>query len=212
LNATSVGGAGSKSSTAQSGSSEGKTEEPPEEKILARQDSAPIPSTREVLLRRPVSQDGAGVHRLVSRCPPLDENSLYCNLLQASHFADTSVAAQWEGGELAGFVSGYLVPQRPHTLFIWQVAVAEEARGLGLAGRMIREILCRPACAQVRHLETTITPDNAASWALFRSLARGLGADCAESVMFDRERHFQGRHDSEMLLRIGPFAESAVAG
>ncbi|WP_323845610.1 diaminobutyrate acetyltransferase [Microbulbifer magnicolonia] len=162
------------------------------------------------MLRRPVSEDGAAVHRLISRCPPLDENSIYCNLLQASHFSDTSVAAEVDG-ELAGFVSGYLMPQRPDTLFIWQVAVASEARGIGLAGRMIREILRRPACVQVRHLETTITPDNTASWALFRGLARKLGAGCVDSVMFDRERHFRGRHDSEMLLRIGPFAEAAAA-
>ncbi|WP_366935614.1 GNAT family N-acetyltransferase, partial [uncultured Microbulbifer sp.] len=96
------------------------------------------------------------------------------------------------------------------TLFIWQVAVAEQGRGLGLAGRMLREILARPACAEVRYLETTITPDNAASWALFRSLARKLDANCVDTVMFDRERHFKGRHDSEMLLRIGPFAAGAA--
>ncbi|WP_226876487.1 diaminobutyrate acetyltransferase [Microbulbifer hainanensis] len=194
MNATSV-------EKSQSGSSESKTEESPEEKVHARQDTA----KREVLLRTPVSEDGADVYRLISRCPPLDENSIYCNLLQASHFAGTSVAAEVDGS-LAGFVSGYLVPERPDTLFVWQVAVDEAGRGQGLAGRMIREILSREACAEVRYVETTITPDNAASWALFRGLARKLEADCAESVMFDRERHFKGRHDSEMLLRIGPFA------
>ncbi|MFC4878185.1 diaminobutyrate acetyltransferase [Microbulbifer halophilus] len=201
LSATSV-------AKSQSGSSESKTEESPKEKVQARQDSA---NKREALLRRPVSEDGADVHRLISRCPPLDENSIYCNLLQTSHFADTSVCAEVDG-ELAGFVSGYLIPERPDTLFIWQVAVAEAGRGQGLAGRMIREILRRPACAQVRYLETTITPDNEASWALFRGLARKLDTSCAESVMFDRERHFHGHHDSEMLLRIGPFSESAVSG
>ncbi|SDJ94883.1 diaminobutyrate acetyltransferase [Microbulbifer yueqingensis] len=187
----------------QGGGSEGKTGESPEDKVKARQGSA----KREALLRRPVSEDGADVHRLIKRCPPLDENSVYCNLLQASHFADTSVAAEVDG-ELAGFVSGYLIPSRPDTLFIWQVAVAEEGRGQGLAGRMIREILARPACAEVRYLETTITPDNEASWALFRGLARKLGTECNESIMFDRERHFKGQHDSEMLLRIGPFTQA----
>ncbi|WP_250459131.1 diaminobutyrate acetyltransferase [Microbulbifer litoralis] len=205
LSATSV-------AKSQSGSSESKTEESPEEKVTARRGEAnERANNREALLRRPVSEDGANVHRLISRCPPLDENSIYCNLLQASHFADTSVCAEVDG-ELAGFVSGYLVPERPDTLFVWQVAVAEAGRGQGLAGRMIREILRRPACAQVRYLETTITPDNEASWALFRGLARKLGTSIAESVMFDRERHFQGHHDSEMLLRIGPFSESAEPG
>nr|WP_010133480.1 diaminobutyrate acetyltransferase [Microbulbifer agarilyticus] len=159
----------------------------------------------EVQLRRPVSEDGARVHRLIGDCPPLDTNSLYCNLLQASHFAATSVAAE-HNGDLVGFISGYIIPDRPDTLFIWQVAVAESGRGMGLAGRMLREILSRPACRGVRYLETTITPDNEASWALFRGFARKLDAVCIDSVMFDRERHFNGQHDSEMLLRIGPFA------
>ncbi|MFV8781356.1 diaminobutyrate acetyltransferase [Microbulbifer sp. SA54] len=169
----------------------------------------PAQAADEVVLRRPVSEDGASVHQLIGSCPPLDENSLYCNLLQASHFSATSVAAELNG-ELVGFISGYIIPERPNTLFIWQVAVAEQGRGMGLAGRMLREILAREVCREVAYLETTITPDNDASWALFRSLARKLEADCKDSVMFDRERHFKGRHDSEMLLRIGPFVSGPV--
>ncbi len=130
---------------------------------------------------------------------------MYCNLLQCSHFADTSVAADLDG-ELGGFVSGYLIPGRPDTLFVWQVAVAGQARGLGLAKGMIRHILQRPRPVEVQWLETTITPSNEASWAMFRGLARGLGAECAETMFFDKERHFKGRHDSELLLRIGPFS------
>ncbi|GAA5524901.1 hypothetical protein Maes01_01460 [Microbulbifer aestuariivivens] len=194
MNATSV-------SASQSASSHDSSDESPEEKVAARQGEA---CKSQVLLRKPASEDGAEVHRLISRCPPLDENSIYCNLLQATHFADTSVAAELDG-QLVGFVSGYLIPARADTLFVWQVAVAEEGRGMGLAGRMIRDILARPHCQQVRYLETTITPDNKASWALFRGLARRLDAGLEESVMFDRERHFKGAHDSEMLLRIGPF-------
>ncbi|WP_335645067.1 diaminobutyrate acetyltransferase [Microbulbifer agarilyticus] len=158
-----------------------------------------------VQLRLPQSQDGARVHSLVANCPPLDTNSLYCNLLQATHFSQTSVAAERDG-ELVGFISGYILPDRSDTLFIWQVAVAESGRGEGLAGRMLREILSRTACASVTHLETTITPDNAASWALFRSLAAKLQASLCDSVMFDRDRHFNGAHDSELLVRIGPIA------
>lgn len=176
----------------------------------AREATQAPSKSAQVLLRRPISEDGANVHRLIGNCPPLDTNSLYCNLLQASHFSATSVAAELNG-ELVGFISGYIIPERADTLFIWQVAVAEQGRGMGLAGRMLREILARPACAEVQFLETTITPDNDASWALFRSLARKLDAECADSVMFDRDRHFDGQHDSEMLLRIGPFTAAGDA-
>ncbi len=161
-------------------------------------------SDHEILLRAPRSEEGYAVHQLVAACPPLDPNSVYCNLLQCTHFAETSVAAL-RGDRLVGFISGYRLPERPEVLFIWQVAVGEEARGCGLASRMLQHILQRPASRGVTHLETTITPANQASWALFRGLARTLNAPLSDSVLFERETHFGGEHDSETLVRIGPF-------
>ena len=107
-----------------------------------------------------------------------------------------------------GFVSGYLVPQRPEVLFVWQVAVDQRARGQGLGKAMLRHILMRPALAHVTELHTTITADNGASQALFSSLARDLGTDTAVQDHFERDDHFAGRHATEQLWRIGPF-ESA---
>lgn len=164
---------------------------------LAQADAAPI------TLRAPVAEDGAAVYELIAQCPPLDTNSMYCNLLQCSHFSTTSVAAELDN-ELVGFISGYIQPQKPDTLFIWQVAVGEKARGQGLASRMLRDILDRSTCQHVNFIETTITPDNRASWALFESLANKLGAELNRSVMFDRQQHFAGQHETEMLVRIGP--------
>lgn len=162
-------------------------------------------NSQTIELCRPRSEQGFAVYQLVATCPPLDTNSIYCNLLQCSHFADTSVAAMM-GDELVGFISGYLVPERPDTLFIWQVAVGPKARGQGLATRMLSYLLERPQCRQVTHMETTITESNEASWTLFTRLAERLGAPTQTSVMFDRQAHFGGEHDSEMLLRIGPFS------
>jgi L-2,4-diaminobutyric acid acetyltransferase len=151
-----------------------------------------------------VLEDGMAVFRLVESCPPLDMNSSYCNLLQCSHFADTSVAAEIDG-EIVGFISGYVIPGSPGTLFVWQVAVAEQARGLGLASRMLAHILARPQCVDVDYLETSITRHNQASWALFKSLAKKQSTDLQSSVWLDSETHFAGQHDSEALVRIGPF-------
>ncbi len=156
-----------------------------------------------ITLRRPVSEDGRAVFTLIMECPPLDINSAYCNLLQCSHFRDTSVIATDSHGAI-GFISGYIIPGRPDTLFVWQVAVSERGRGKGLARRMLDDILHRSECQGVSHLETTITEDNAASWALFSALARDYKAPLERSVMFDREIHFGDRHDTELLARIGP--------
>ncbi len=157
-----------------------------------------------VVLRPPVLEDGMAVFRLVEACPPLDVNSSYCNLLQCSHFASTSVAAEMSG-ELVGFIYGYVIPARADTLFVWQVAVAEQARGLGLASRMLAHILARPDGANIAYLETSITRDNQASWALFKRLAKALPAELQSSAWMDKEAHFSGQHDSEALVRIGPF-------
>lgn len=171
------------------------------------------PGPLAISMRRPRVADGAALHALVAACPPLDPNSRYCNLLHCTHFAATSVAAECSVGEqteLVGFISGYVPPERPDTLFVWQVAVHPDARGAGQGKRMLQHLLARPACSDVRYLDTTVTADNAASEAMFRSFAADLGARVRRHRWFDGERHFAGVHDSEYLLRIGPF--DAFAG
>ncbi|WP_444922146.1 diaminobutyrate acetyltransferase [Microbulbifer sp. CnH-101-G] len=157
-----------------------------------------------ISLRPPLLEDGMAVYRLIESCPPLDTNSSYCNLLQCSHFSSTSVIAEVEKDPL-GFISGYLIPERKDTLFIWQVAVSERARGAGLASRMLQDILSRPICQPVKYLETTITKNNHASWALFKRAAQKLSADLHSTEWMDSQVHFDGQHDSEHLVRIGPF-------
>ena len=160
----------------------------------------------ELELRAPRASDGFAVSELIAHCPPLDTNSKYCNLLQCTHFSSTSVAA-FKRGELVGFISGYINPENPECLFIWQVAVGEKARGLGLATRMLKHILARSYCRDVSYMETSITETNEGSWALFKGVARKFDAEINTTVMFDKEHHFQGHHDTESLVRIGPFAQ-----
>ncbi len=161
-------------------------------------------------LRVPNANDGKALHRMVAECPPLDTNSVYCNLLQCTHFGATSVAAERDS-ELVGFISGYIVPNNPHAVFVWQVAVAPSARKCGLATRMLHELLARPACRDVELLHTTVTPDNKPSRALFTALASALGAPLQERVWFEREQHFNGAHGDEILLQIGPIKRSRPA-
>ena len=155
-----------------------------------------------VMLRRPTDGDGYNLHQLVARCQPLDTNSVYCNLLQCSDFADTAIAAENAQGELVGFISGYRPPSRPDTLFVWQVAVDSSMRGQGLALRMLLALTERVAREHgVRYMETTISPDNAASQALFKRAFDKLGADCTTRTLFSRAEHFAGQHEDEVLYR-----------
>ncbi len=167
--------------------------------------TAAAQSSPPIEIDSPGATDGVAVHALIARCPPLDGNSLYCNLLQCTHFAGTSAIAR-QDDEVVGFVSGHRLPAHPDTLFVWQVAVDDRARGRGLARGLIRDILVRETCAGVRFVHTTVTPGNAASRAMFRRLASDLGTDMRVTAGFDRSTHLDDRHETEELLVIGPFA------
>lgn len=154
-------------------------------------------------LRQPASEDGPAVTRLVADCPPLDLNSSYCNLLQCDHFADTCVVAEIDG-RMVGWISAYRPPSEPDEIFVWQVAVHESARGQGLGGRMLAELARRPQVRDAARLTTTVTEDNAPSMAMFTAFARRHGMEVSRTLKFDRDRHFEGRHDAEWQLSIGP--------
>lgn len=159
---------------------------------------------RGIRFRNPTADDGSRVWELIAECPPLDQNSIYCNCLQCSHFADTCMLAERDGAAV-GWVSGYRPPTRPGTLFIWQVAVHPNARGEGLGKELIGALLASDACAGVRRIETTITTANDPSWALFKATAQRLRAPLRREPWFDRDAHFDGRQATEHLVRIGPF-------
>lgn len=160
-------------------------------------------------IRKPKKSDGAKVWKLIKSIEKLDDNSMYCNLLQCSHFAGTCALAEVDG-KAVGWISGYRPPESPDTLFVWQVAVHPNARGRGVAKRLIRELLGRRDCRQVCRIHSTITRDNKASWALFRAIADDLGAPIIDDAHFEREAHFDGAHATEHLVEIGPFDRVAL--
>ena len=162
--------------------------------------------TSQPTLRMPTSEDGAAIWGLVRSCKPLDENSMYCNVIQCDHFAETCVVAE-VAGKVVGWISAYVLPNDPETLFVWQVAVAEQARGLGLGTRMLDAILDRDLCDEVCRVQTTITSDNDASWALFRKFGKLQGTKLDAQPYYTQALHFQQRHKTENLVTI-PLAEA----
>jgi L-2,4-diaminobutyric acid acetyltransferase len=180
--------------------------------------SHPVPrptrqTSIEALYRRPRVADAASVHALVESCKPLDLNSPYAYLLLCSHFYETCAVGE-ASGSLLGFISGYLKPDDRSVLFVWQVAVSRQARGQGVGTRLLHELLNRPACSGVSFLETTVTPSNAPSRAMFRSFARARHADCIETALFQREDFGDNghEHEEEQLLRIGPLNNTRNRG
>jgi L-2,4-diaminobutyric acid acetyltransferase len=158
-----------------------------------------------VVLSVPRVRDGAAIHRLVDACKPLDLNSTYAYLLLCAHYAETCVHAE-QAGRTVGFISAYRPPQRGEVIFVWQVAVAEELRGHGVARAMLRELLSRPALRGCRYLETSVSPSNEPSRRVFHGFARELRAPVTERVLFAERDFGDEHHECETLIRIGPFA------
>lgn len=138
----------------------------------------------------------------LARRAGLDLNSPYAYVMWADHFGATSVVASRDdgdsGAELLGYVTGFLLPDEPTTLFIWQIAVDDQARGRGLGGAMLDELVERTGATA---LEATVTPDNAASAALFRGLAGRQGSVAMEEEAYPA-RLFPGDHEAEIRFRI----------
>jgi L-2,4-diaminobutyric acid acetyltransferase len=159
----------------------------------------------ELLLDTPVLADGAEMWRIARDSEILDLNSSYSYLLWCRDFARTSVVARDEDGRPAGFVTGYVRPDNPTTLVVWQVAVDRPHRARGLAARMLDDLAMRGVAEGVRSLETTITPGNEASQRLFTSFGERHGSLVEREELFGEALFPQEQgHEPEMLYRIGP--------
>ncbi|MET9832604.1 diaminobutyrate acetyltransferase [Streptomyces sp. NPDC006385] len=161
----------------------------------------------DLQIDRPAVADGAALWRIARDSKALDLNSSYSYLLWCRDFAGTSAVARDERGEPVGFVTGYVRPQRPQTLLVWQVAVDDAHRGRGIAAALLDGLVARVAGEYgVTSVETTITPGNTASERLFGSFAERHGAALEREVLFPTSLFPDGPHDPEVLYRIGPLS------
>jgi L-2,4-diaminobutyric acid acetyltransferase len=164
-----------------------------------------------ILIEAPAIDDGVECWRLARESNVLDVNSRYAYLLWCRDFAETSVVAK-VGRRVLGFITGYRRPEEPNTLLVWQVAVDSAARGHGLAGRMLNTLFDR--VPGLDHMETTITPDNDASIALFTGFAKRRGARVQVTELFSGDQLAHGGdddHEPENKYRIGPIPATARA-
>jgi L-2,4-diaminobutyric acid acetyltransferase len=170
----------------------------------------------DLQIDRPVIADGAALWRIARDSKVLDLNSSYSYLLWCRDFAATSAVARDSDGTPIGFVTGYVRPDRPGTLVVWQVAVDADHQGRGLAAALLDGLTRLVGAEQgLTTVETTITPGNTASERLFTSFAERHGATVEREVLFDADlfpgeqhdmRTLPDPHDPEVLYRIGPLS------
>jgi L-2,4-diaminobutyric acid acetyltransferase len=156
-------------------------------------------SPSDLTFRKPKLSDGHAIYQLIKSCPPLDLNSSYLYFLQASHFSDTCIVVEQENITI-GFLSAYYQPDKPQSLFVWQVAIAKSARGRGLAKAMLLALLKNQSSDSVMtELTCTISPSNKASQGLFSSFAKTHGL-ILQTLPFINESHFgDENHEAEDL-------------
>jgi L-2,4-diaminobutyric acid acetyltransferase len=161
----------------------------------------------DLQIDRPSVADGAALWRIARDSKVLDLNSSYAYLLWCRDFAATSAVARDASGAAVGFVTGYVRPDRPGTLLIWQVAVDDAYRGRGLAAALLDGLVARTVTERaVTTLETTISPDNLPSQRLFTSFAERHGAPLERETLFGAGLFPDGPHEPEVLYRIGPLS------
>ncbi|ASK63830.1 diaminobutyrate acetyltransferase [Virgibacillus phasianinus] len=162
--------------------------------------------TSEFRFRKTNKDDGARVFELIKHTGVLDLNSSYSYLMWCEIFSETSIVVERDGDSVA-FISGFIHPDAPNTLFIWQVAVHESERGKGLGTRMLVQLLKREACRNVRYVEATVSPSNRPSQQLFLGLAKKLDTNCKLTDYFLSSDFPRTGHEDEQLYKIGPIDE-----
>lgn len=148
-------------------------------------------------------RDGADIWELVRQSGKLDLNSAYCYMMMGMYFDDTCAVAKLNG-KAVGFVIGFRPPKKPDTWFVWQVGVAPEVRGRGIAGKLFEHVLNRPQNRDVRYIEATVTPSNKPSSSLFLGFARNRSLPYHITEGFNEDLFPESVHEKELLYRIGP--------
>jgi L-2,4-diaminobutyric acid acetyltransferase len=163
-----------------------------------------------IAVRRPRLEygDGGAMWRLAQESGVLEENAEYTYHMFSHFCGDTCVVADVDG-EPAGFIAGLRSPEHPEVAFVWQIAVDRHFRGHGVAAAMLRALVERLS-PEVRFVEATVTPSNLPSQRTFRKLARELGTQCRESVLFPGDRFGGPSHEDEVCFRIGPIDPARV--
>lgn len=141
--------------------------------------------------------------RIVKESGVLDVNSAYSYLLWGEYFSETSCIAQIDQ-KVIGFVSGFIQPDAPDTLFVWQIAIDQNYHGKGLATMLLQQLIDQVKNKDINFLEATVTPTNIPSSKLFHKIARNHNTECSIETRFASEQFPDRTTEEEQTHRIGP--------
>ena len=157
-------------------------------------------AAKNITVRSPRLADGGKFMELVHAAGTLDVNSPYLYCLLADHFSSTCAYAE-AGGEPAGFVSAYRLPDDPACLFVWQITVSPDFRGCGVGLKLLEYLAQRPWFCDIERVCCTISPSNQASRRLFAKWGASLGGSWHETPYL-RSEDLGAMHEDEPMLTI----------
>ncbi len=152
-------------------------------------------------IRNAVRADAKHIARIVSDTKILDVNSCYAYLVLCDHFSQTCFVATIDD-QPVGFVTSFIPPERPNALFVWQIGVDPKYWKNGIGIKLLKTLNDCEACTEINLIETTISPSNVASRALFTRLARLLNTEMRTSVGYTTKDFESGEHEDEESVHI----------
>ena len=161
----------------------------------------------KIIFREPNVKDAGLIWNLVKNNKPLDENSKYLYVLLCHEFSKTCVVVE-QDSEIVGFISTFISPKNPDTLFVWQAVVDEKVRNRGIAKELIYKALSQTE-SEIRFIEATVTSTNKPSLRFLQNFAQELDADFIKKSLFSKEI-LGNEHEPEDLVRIGPIQRNLL--
>ncbi len=153
-------------------------------------------------MRPPRKEDAAEIKSMLKPyIPYVGTNPVYTYLLICEHFSQTSTVVANEADEIVAFTSGFQPPEKPGTLFIWEVAVKKGYHGNNLYIRMIRELCHR---ITPNYLEATVNPSNKSSQKRLKQIAEMFDCEITSDTVFPSDYFCDDKHEDEVLYRLGP--------
>ena len=150
------------------------------------------------IIRTPKLNDGEAIFKLIKSSPPLDLNSQYYYHIICNDFSETSIIVEKKNNIIA-FCSAYFKPKEPNVLFIWQIAVANEYRKLGIATKILNHLKKN---LTIKSIETTTSPSNKASKKLFEKFAKHHNVPIRKEVFLSASTFGENNHEEEILYQI----------
>ncbi|AZT99943.1 diaminobutyrate acetyltransferase [Brevibacterium linens] len=171
-----------------------------------------VATATEVSPETPTLKDAASMWSLVRSTPEVDQNSAYYYMIWCRDFMNTTRVVRHEG-EVAAFITGYIQPDAPDTLMIWQQVISPAFRGTGLGICLLRSV-AEPLIksSSIQFVEATVSAVPSPPARTLEKLGALYGAPVASTELFSSSMFPDSDHGPEILVRVGPIGSVLMEG